>query len=529
MNFSDPIQKVDLRPWWQIRLLLLVLAFCGFLSLGCVPLIDEDEGEYSEVAAEMAASSHFLAPTLNGQAFYEKPALLFWLQAPLVQWVGSHEWAFRFPPAIASLTWALAMLLWWRTRRGEAESLIALWIGVSTLGITIAGRAATMDSLIILWLTLTFFDVWSFIETEHRFFVRRAGLWCALGFLTKGPIAVVIPVLVLGVFGIATPSARKCWRGFLDPWAWLIFWIGATPWFIWYGLHSDGAFLKYFFFRENLGRVGGSLQGHSGSPMYYLMVLPFILLPYSALLWRLIRKTYRDWDVLLTRYLILWFAVVLVVFSIAGTKLPHYLLYGCTPLFLLAAPELLRPGNLRWRLFLALPSVLLPMLALALPALAAHFAVTDANPYIREMLARGQEVLNADYVQFATVWAVVSAMTALSIVFYLPNKKLYRYTIFLPGFISVIGVSWVLIPAVSHLQQDPVRSAAYFARTLNETVVSDNRMPSFSVYLGHPTEIRPIRAGDIVFGRLDHLDQLGSQHQVLFAQGGLRVVRVQQP
>jgi len=529
MISTQPSHAADFRPWWQIRLLMIFLSLCVFITLGRVPLIDEDEGEYSEVAAEMAASGNFLAPTLNGQPFYEKPALLFWLQAPLVEVAGPQEWIFRLPPVLASLAWVFAILLWWRPKVGEQEALVAVWIGLLTLGMTIAGRAATMDSLIILWLTATLFDLWSFIESGHRQFLRRAALWAALGFLTKGPIALAIPLLVLAGFLICSPGYRFRWRGLLDGWSWLIVLVIAAPWFIWYGSHSNGAFFQYFLLRENLGRVGGSLQGHSGSPAYYLIVLPLLLLPYSAILIRLGRAIPANWHSPLNRYLMIWFLVVLVLFSLAGTKLPHYLLYGCTPLFLLAATELLRPGKLGWRCTLVIPGLLLPVTALSLPAVVDHFARVDSNPYIREMLMRGNEVFGNGYFRDVFIWLGLACLIALRLVMMNQHSKRYQYWVLLPGLVSAIGVSWVLIPAVTQIQQDPVRAAARFAQSLHEPVVSDNRMPSFSVYLGYPTERRLVKAGDIAFGRLDHIDQLGSQYQILFAQGGLLLVRVLQP
>jgi Dolichyl-phosphate-mannose-protein mannosyltransferase len=433
------------------------------------------------------------------------------------------------PPVLASLAWVFAILLWWRPKVGEQEALVAVWIGLLTLGMTIAGRAATMDSLIILWLTATLFDLWSFIESGHRQFLRRAALWAALGFLTKGPIALAIPLLVLAGFLICSPGYRFRWRGLLDGWSWLIVLVIAAPWFIWYGSHSNGAFFQYFLLRENLGRVGGSLQGHSGSPAYYLIVLPLLLLPYSAILIRLGRAIPANWHSPLNRYLMIWFLVVLVLFSLAGTKLPHYLLYGCTPLFLLAATELLRPGKLGWRCTLVIPGLLLPVTALSLPAVVDHFARVDSNPYIREMLMRGNEVFGNGYFRDVFIWLGLACLIALRLVMMNQHSKRYQYWVLLPGLVSAIGVSWVLIPAVTQIQQDPVRAAARFAQSLHEPVVSDNRMPSFSVYLGYPTERRLVKAGDIAFGRLDHIDQLGSQYQILFAQGGLRLVRVLQP
>ena len=529
MTSFSPSSLPISRPWWQVRLLMVLVAIGVLLTLGRVPLIDEDEGEYSEVAAEMAANGNYFAPTLNGQAFYEKPILLFWLQAPLIHLVGPQEWAFRLPSVLASLAWVFALLHWWGRRARAREAELAAWIGVLGLGMTIAGRAATMDSLILLWITLTLFDMWSYVESNRSWYLRRAAVWAALGFLTKGPIAVLIPLLVFGVYLASAPLDRHRWKGLLDKWAWCTFILVAAPWFIWYGLHSDGVFWQYFFLRENIGRVGGSLQGHSGSPAYYLIVLPFIFLPYSSLLIRVIRGIPEYWQRPIARYLIIWFGVVLVVFTLAGAKLPHYLLYGCTPLFILAAPALLREGKTMWRWGLVIPGLLLPILALALPELVAHFSLVDPNPYIREMLSRGGAVFDTAYYRDAWIWLSFSVAIAMAIVIRFMGSPAYPYLVLLPGLVSAIGISWILIPAVSQLQQDPVRAAAQFAKTLKEPVVSDNRMPSFSVYLGHATEIRKVQEGDIAFGRVDHPDQLGSQHQILFAQGGVRVVRVLQP
>jgi len=524
-----PAQMDSARPWWQVRLVLALLALCVLLTLGHVPLIDEDEGEYSEVAAEMAASGHYFAPTLNGQAFYEKPALLFWLQAPLVHFLGPQEWVFRLPPLLATLTLLIGMMLGWRKRVGEKEALTSVWLASLTLGMTIAGRAATMDSLIMFWLSATLFDLWGYLESGERMRLRRAALWAALGFLTKGPMALVIPALVSMSFLIFTPGFRSRWTALYDPWAWGIFALVAGPWFVGYSVYSQGAFFHYFFLRENLGRVGGALQGHSGSLAYYFVVLPLLMLPYSAVLVRLIQRSRFYWQAPFNRFLMIWFVVVFVVFSLAGTKLPHYILYGCVPLFLLGASELLRPGGLWWRVGLALPGLFLPFLALALPVVAAHFVQTDPNPYIREMLSRGPEVFN-DHYQFAVIaWVVLSGLSAVALIFYVSPRIGHRYTVLIPGLLTAFGVSWILIPAVSGLQQVPVRDAALFARSLNLPVVSDNRMPSFSVYLGQATQRTPLKAGDIAFGRIDHPDQLGTQNQILFAKGGVRVVRVLQP
>jgi len=196
-----------------------------------------------------------------------------------------------------------------------------------------------------------------------------------------------------------------------------------------------------------------------------------------------------------------------------------------------------------------LGALALPLLALALPLVAARIGSQSDSPYLRELLAAAPAVFDPLYLGLACVW-LAAALACLLLSWRqrtpLPaipdsGKDLrvvrlsgrapvdFRWMVVAPGLVSAFGISLLLLPALTTLQQDPVRAAGRFAATLNVPVVSDDRMPSFSVYLGRPTEVRDIRAGDVAFGRIDHPERLGRRHQVLFAQGGVRVVRVLEP
>jgi len=70
-----------------------------FLFLGDAPLFDVDEGAFSEATLEMFQRGDFLSTYLNGQPRYDKPILIYWLQAASVAAFGANEFAFRFPSA----------------------------------------------------------------------------------------------------------------------------------------------------------------------------------------------------------------------------------------------------------------------------------------------------------------------------------------------------------------------------------------------------------------------------------------------
>ena len=45
------------------------------------PLANPDEGRYSEISREMAASGDWVTPRLNGIKYFEKPPLQYWASA----------------------------------------------------------------------------------------------------------------------------------------------------------------------------------------------------------------------------------------------------------------------------------------------------------------------------------------------------------------------------------------------------------------------------------------------------------------
>src|ERR671939_2098036 len=77
-----------------------------FWMLGTAPLFDVDEGAFSQATLEMFERGDFLSTYLNGEPRYDKPILVYWLQAAAVALLGPTEWAFRLPSALCASGWA---------------------------------------------------------------------------------------------------------------------------------------------------------------------------------------------------------------------------------------------------------------------------------------------------------------------------------------------------------------------------------------------------------------------------------------
>src|SRR5690242_17167731 len=133
------------RPsaWLTVSAALIAVALSLFLWLGHAPLFDVDEGAFSEATLEMFQRGDFLSTYLNGEPRYDKPILVYWLQAASVALIGPTELAFRLPSALCAALWVGFTYLFARRQFGDAVALSAAGIMGTSLGVYVIGRAAT--------------------------------------------------------------------------------------------------------------------------------------------------------------------------------------------------------------------------------------------------------------------------------------------------------------------------------------------------------------------------------------------------
>jgi len=382
-------------PTW----LLVPVVLLGFYwMLGSVPLYDLDEGAFTEATREMLADGNYITPHLDGEPRFDKPVLIYWLQAVAVKLLGLNELALRLPSALAATGWLLALWLFVR-RRPDSEpatttATVAALVMALILEVSIIAKAATADAVLNLFLALSFFDIYRWYLRPERGTLLRVYLWVGLGFLTKGPVALLFPILVSFLFFLSARSLKDWLRALVFPWGWAVFLVVVLPWHIAIYLDSGPGFFESFFLRHNLGRFGAAMHGHKGFFGYYLVILPLIMLPFTGWLLRLLPALRWTWADPLDRFLWLWFATVLVFFSFSGTKLPHYVLYGATPLFVLMARhrKLLASRRLAFG-----PPLLFFLLLLLLPELLESAAGWTRRPHQLALFELGGVVLDTPY------------------------------------------------------------------------------------------------------------------------------------
>ncbi len=507
-------------PAW---LLVPALLLGFYWMLGSVPLYDLDEGAFTEATREMLAGGNYITPSMDGEPRFDKPVLIYWLQAASVKLLGLSELALRLPSALAATGWLLALWLFVRRRLDPSTATVAALVMALTLEVSIIAKAATADAVLNLFLALSFFDSYRWYLRPKRGTLLRVYLWVGLGFLTKGPVAILFPVLVSFLFFLSTRSLKEWLRAVSFPWGWALLLAIVLPWHIAVYLDSGPGFFEDFILRHNLGRFGAAMHGHRGFFGYYLVILPLIILPFTGWFLRLLPAFERTWADPLDRFLWLWFAAIFIFFSFSGTKLPHYVLYGVTPLFVLMARHRKLLAN-RWLAFV--PPLLFFLLLLFLPELVESAAGWTQGPHQLAMFELGRTVLDTPY-RIAVVLGLVLVST-IALWRRLPPWQ----GLVLVGLVQMAVVSGVLVPRVMEVLQGPVKEAALRAQTLAlPTVAYRINMPSFSLYRQAITPDRAPRPGDLVFLRVDKLSRLTAQHpdleqEVVFRRGAVALVKV---
>jgi len=335
--------------------LLIVLCLVSFwLGLGSLGITDLDEGLYTAASREMALTGDFITPRVNGEPFFEKPPLLYWLSAFAIRIFSTTESSARLPSAIAA-TLLVALTFWFGSRR---LSPVAALLGAAFLSLSpvmvAAGRLSTTDALLTLCVTLAIVAAEEATRAHRRRFTwfLVSACACGVGVLAKGAPAIVLPAITLGVwyFGFERRSLRPLLR--IRSWAVILgmtFVIAliAFPWHM-AALQANGrAFVDEYVVRQHLMRFQGGDVSHR-APFWFFVpgflagMFPWSLFTAAALCVRnrqsitqanqnsegpssaILPKLQQPVS---TRTLLkTWFWVTFIIFSASGSKLISYIL-----------------------------------------------------------------------------------------------------------------------------------------------------------------------------------------------------------
>ena len=331
---------------------LLLAGFCSFLfffGLAHFGLVGADEPRYAQVAREMFERHDWITPTLAGRPWLEKPIFYYWEAIISYRFLGVSDWAARVPSAFDASVMAIAAYLFLRRFR-PAFALDGALMLASAAGTIGFARAAATDMPLASMFAIGMLSWYAWYEGGSRLHLALFYAFIGIATLAKGPIAVLLAVLIIGCFVLAKGEYRLLWRTLWFPGI-LLFCLVALPWYFAVQMRNP-EFFRVFILEHNLARFGTNLYHHPEPFWYYIPVALLGLMPWTAFVIVALTRVVRDYwhrkreslasaDAL-DAFLAIWLIVPILFFSTSQSKLPGYILPALPAGALLVAEYLRR-------------------------------------------------------------------------------------------------------------------------------------------------------------------------------------------
>lgn len=336
---------------WAIN--ILFISCIAVYGVGLfLDVMEVDAAQYASISSEMATTGEYLQVKSRGQDYLDKPPLLFWISSIWIKWFGPHNWAFKLSSFLFSIlgivsTYKLGHLLY-----NKRIGFVAAIMLATCQAYFLFNHDVRTDTILTAAVIFGVWQIMAFIFYRDAWHLIGGFFGIGLGMLTKGPIALMVPVLAFGSYFIGRKRYKDLFR-----WEWLagiaIVLVMLSP--MLYGLYeqydkhpekemvfiSDAggrtetgvSGIKFYFWTQSFGRITGENVWKDNSPPTYFIdtflwsFLPWAMLAVWAIIWRMYNTSI---DLFKNRKKQEWltlggFVLPFIAFSTSSYKLPHYI------------------------------------------------------------------------------------------------------------------------------------------------------------------------------------------------------------
>jgi 4-amino-4-deoxy-L-arabinose transferase-like glycosyltransferase len=323
---------------------LLACLLVYLLGMFCIPLMDIDASQYASISREMLENKSFLQVYDLGYDYLDKPPMLFWLSALSMKILGVHDWAYRFPSLLFAIlavysVYRMALLFYQR----EIAQLSAMVLAASQ-ALFLITHDVRCDTMLMGWVSLSCWQLAAWLQTGKRKHIWLGFAAIAGGMMTKGPIALMVPVFAF----FPHILLRRQWK-MIFRWEYLagiaLVAVLLVPMSIGlyqqFDLHPGKMIngvpiqsgLRFYYWTQSFGRYTGENVFNEMNHFTFLLenmiwsFLPWILLFLAALVLRsidLVRKRFRisnaeEW------FTAGGFIITYCALARSQAQLPHYI------------------------------------------------------------------------------------------------------------------------------------------------------------------------------------------------------------
>ncbi|MDZ8054883.1 MAG: ArnT family glycosyltransferase [Aulosira sp. ZfuVER01] len=362
-NFDQWFKNILKRPALAVAVSVLWLIVIGWVAygwnLGNVGLVDETEPLFAEASRQMFITGDWITPFFDGETRFDKPALIYWCQAIAYAIMGVNEWSVRLPSVLAAMGvigLAFYTVHWSLARQDELEQVsrpvrryltaaLAATIMALTPEMIAWGRIGVSDMLLTGCIASALLCFFLGYAENSQFSIANSKLpnkWylacyvlIAGAILTKGPVGIVLPGIIIGAFVLYLGKLSEVWQEMRPLMGMLVILVLSVPWYALVIWRNGWTYINSFFGYHNLERFTEVVNGHSAPWYFYFLVVLLGFAPYSVYLpaamirlkfWQRSHWRSQERSQQLGLFACIWFVSVFGFFTIAVTKLPSYVL-----------------------------------------------------------------------------------------------------------------------------------------------------------------------------------------------------------
>ncbi len=314
----------------KLWVVILSIVLTGLLfGLSDRPIDKIQESRIAETAREMVVLNDWVVPHYNGELRLQKPPLTYWLTASSYKLFGINEFAARIPSVIFALFSAWLLFAWAKREINiDAATNIVLILASSFIGLRYF-RSGEADAILIFFISLTCYGGFRLLEATNKNLVLLTMLGLGLGFLTKGPAAIAIPLLSLLFYALSIKKLPAL-KVLANPVGIAIFVIAGFGWYAWILLTMPD--IAQHFFSHQVDET--FISGTHKKPIYWYLAHMFdFFSPWSFLIipagiWCYKHRPLPN----LVRFSLIWLGVVFVLLTLTVNKQTQYALLLLPPI-----------------------------------------------------------------------------------------------------------------------------------------------------------------------------------------------------